>query len=53
MTLDKNGYLDIDWPTRRSMTLYKAILDAGKTFRGLGQRQKVYSSAQLVVAASE
>ena len=40
MTLDKNGYLDIDWPTERSMSLYKVILDAGKTFRTWARGKK-------------
>ena len=32
MTLDKHDYLDIKWPTKDSMSLYNAILDAGKKF---------------------
>ena len=33
MTLDKNHYLALDWPYRNSMSLYRAILQAGREFR--------------------
>ena len=32
MTLDKNGYLEIDWPTKDNISLYNAILDTGRRF---------------------
>ena len=32
MTLDKNGYLDIGWPTKDNISLYNAILDTGRRF---------------------
>lgn len=33
LTLDKNGYVDIDWPQKDNMSLYDAILDTGKEFK--------------------
>lgn len=33
MTLDDDGYVDVDWPTKRNMSLYTAITDMGKRFK--------------------
>jgi cholesterol oxidase len=33
ITLNKNGYAQINWPYRDSLSLYRAILNAGKYFR--------------------
>jgi len=33
VTLDKNGFANIDWPYRNSMRLYRGILDIGKRFK--------------------
>jgi cholesterol oxidase len=32
MRLDRNGYIELDWPYRENMKLYDAILDAAKEF---------------------
>ena len=37
MTLDEHGYLDIEWPTKDSMSLYNAILDVGRRFSAWAQ----------------
>lgn len=31
--LDKNGFINIDWPYKENMPLYKAILDVGERFK--------------------
>lgn len=33
ISLDDRGYLTVDWPYKDSLSLYDAILDAGKQFR--------------------
>ncbi|HSR50535.1 MAG TPA: GMC family oxidoreductase [Acidobacteriota bacterium] len=33
MSLDPNGHIEIDWPYKDSLSLYEAILDAGKNFK--------------------
>src|SRR5262249_16781771 len=33
LTLDRNGCVDLDWPTKASMPLYEAIEGANKAFR--------------------
>ena len=33
LSLDKNGFVDVDWPYKKSLPLYKAIIEAGKQFQ--------------------
>mgnify|MGYP006171127581 CR=1 FL=1 len=32
LTLDKNGFVELDWPQKENMPLYEAIVDAGEAF---------------------
>ncbi len=41
MTLDRDGWLDLDWPSRDSRPLYDAILNAGRDFEAKS-RGEVY-----------
>lgn len=33
LTLDRAGYIDIDWPQKENMSLYDAILETGQAFK--------------------
>lgn len=33
LSLDKNAYVDVNWPYKDSIALYEAILDAGEEFQ--------------------
>lgn len=43
LTLDKNGYVDVEWPQKDNMSLYDAILDLGKDFKKATQADDFFA----------